>query len=168
MGIKNIVDKISELLKKYRYAILVLAIGLILMSIPAGSKKTISNEKTPVTIETEPSVNEQLESVLSQIDGAGRVEVMLTIQCGEEKIYQTNQDITVSGDSNSSRIDTVIVTDANRNQTGVIKQVNPASYKGAIIVCQGAESPSVRLAIIDAVSKITSLRTDQVCVLKMK
>ena len=168
MGIKNIVDKISELLKKYRYAILVLAIGLILMSIPAGSKKTISNEKTPVAIETEPSVNEQLESVLSQIDGAGRVEVMLTIQCGEEKIYQTNQDITVSGDSNSSRIDTVIVTDANRNQTGVIKQVNPASYKGAIIVCQGAESPSVRLAIIDAVSKITSLRTDQVCVLKMK
>lgn len=168
MGIKNIVDKISELLKKYRYAILVLAIGLILMSIPAGSKKTISNEKTPVAIETEPSVNEQLESVLSQIDGAGRVEVMLTIQCGEEKIYQTNQDVTVSGDSNSSRIDTVIVTDANRNQTGVIKQINPASYKGAIIVCQGAESPSVRLAIIDAVSKITSLRTDQICVLKMK
>jgi hypothetical protein len=39
---------------------------------------------------------------------------------------------------------------------------------GAIVVCQGADSPSVKLAITQAVAKITGLGTDEICVLKMK
>ena len=41
-------------------------------------------------------------------------------------------------------------------------------YQGAIILCQGADSPSVRLAITQAVSKVTGLPTDRIAVLKMK
>lgn len=169
MDIKNIVDKTTGLFKKYRYAALVLAIGLILMSIPGSNKNRTASEQQPETvIHAQPSVSEQLQSILCHIDGAGKVEVMLTIQTGEEKIFQTNQDISTSGESNTSRIDTVILTDTDRNQSGMIKQINPAIYKGAIIVCQGAESPAVKLAIMDAVSKITGLRADQICILKMK
>ena len=169
MGIKTIVDKITVFFKKYRYALLVLAIGLTLMWIPTGNSNAKSTEQYPQqeVIQT-PSVEEQLKSILCQVEGAGRVEVMLTIKAGEETIFQTNQDLSVSGDSNASQTDTVTLTDSNRNQTGMIKQINPATYNGAIVVCQGADSPGVRLAIIEAVSKITNLRTDQICVLKMK
>jgi stage III sporulation protein AG len=62
----------------------------------------------------------------------------------------------------------VIITDGNRNQKPVISQVIPAKYLGAVIICQGADQPTVRLAIVEAVSKLTGLGTDRVCVLKMK
>jgi len=39
---------------------------------------------------------------------------------------------------------------------------------GAVIVCQGADDPQVRLSIVDAVSKVTGLGSDKISVLKMK
>ena len=62
----------------------------------------------------------------------------------------------------------MIIVDADRKESGLIKQVNPQKYLGAIVVCQGADSPSVRLAITQAVSRIIGLSADKICVLKMK
>jgi len=67
-----------------------------------------------------------------------------------------------------TRITTITVTGTNRNEEGLIKQINPPTYLGAIIICQGADSASVRLAIVDAVSKLTGLGADSIAVLKMK
>jgi hypothetical protein len=39
---------------------------------------------------------------------------------------------------------------------------------GAVIVCQGADKPVVRLAIVEAVADATGLSTDTITVLKMK
>ena len=47
-------------------------------------------------------------------------------------------------------------------------QVNPARFLGAVVVCQGADDPQVRLQVIDAVSKATGLRSNCIAVLKMK
>ena len=68
----------------------------------------------------------------------------------------------------TTKTDTVTVTDAQRNESGLIRQVNPPVYKGAVIVCQGADNAAVRLAIVDAVGKATGLGADKISVLKMK
>ena len=83
-------------------------------------------------------------------------------------LYQTDDSTSYSDTSNTTRIDTVTVTDDTRNQTGLIQQVIPPTYQGAIVVCQGADSPAVRLAIVEAVSKVTGLGADRISVLKMK
>ena len=70
--------------------------------------------------------------------------------------------------SEKEDIDTVIITDSERNQNGLIHQINPPSYMGAIIVCQGADDPAVKLSITEAVSKITGLKTNRISVLRMK
>ena len=114
------------------------------------------------------SVSELLGDILSQIHGAGKVQVMLTVASGEETHFQTDIKQSNSEQTDSSQSDTVIITDADRNQAGLIKQINPPVYRGAIIVCQGADSASVRLAIVDAVAKVTGLSADRICVLKMK
>lgn len=138
------------------------------MLLPSG--KTNSNKETDIIVTQNNilSVEEQLGSILSQVRGAGEVQVMLTQAYGEETLYQTNEDFSDAGDSNTTRIDTVTITDADRNETGLVRQVNPPTYQGAIIVCQGADSPTVRLAIIEAVSKVTGLGADKISVLKMK
>ena len=96
------------------------------------------------------------------------VQVMLTLASGEETLYQTNEDYSIGDNTNTKRSDTVTVTDAQRNETGLIRQQNPPKYLGAIVVCNGADSPEVRLAVVEAVSKVTGLGADDISVLKMK
>ena len=169
MDIKQLPEKFYKLIKKYRYALLIIAIGLLMMTIPNTGNQI--NRTTPEETDAEPtesSLEDRLTSVLSLVDGAGQVRVILTIAEGEEIVYQTDDNITSTNDSNSKTIDTVTITDAQRNQTGLICQINPVSYKGVIIVCQGADNPTVRLNLVDAVSKLTGLGANRISVLKMK
>lgn len=154
-------------LKRYRFAILILLAGLALMLIPV--KREEQQYQNPVQSEMvdRPEIPEELARILSQIQGAGKVEVMLTVAYGEKTIYQTDEDIS-GGEGGSTRIETVITTGSDRSQNGLIQQVNPPVYLGAIIVCQGADRSSVRLAIVEAVSKVTGLGADRISVVKMK
>lgn len=162
-------DRFLEFLKKYRYVLLVLAVGLLLMCLPEGGESAQTRESgTPVPDTAAVSMEQRLEEILSQIEGAGKVRVMLTEQTGERYTYQTDEDLTDSADSVSSRQDTVIITDANRSQQGLLRQVDPPQYQGAVVVCQGADRAGVRLAIVQAVSNVTGLGANQVSVLKMK
>lgn len=167
MEIKQWKNKMGEVFKKYKYAIIVLLVGLILMAFP-GFDTDIKTETVEAPKTSLQSLEQKLSVLLSKVDGAGEVEVILTVAAGEEIIYQTNDDYTDSDSSVSNNINTVTVTDSDRNQTGLIKQVKSETYKGAIIVCSGADDPTVRLAIVDAVSRITGLKTNCISVLKMK
>lgn len=170
MEIKELLRRITDFLKKYRYAAIVLVIGIALMvfPVPSGDNRENVEEKQTVPAELSISVEDRLEKILSQIDGAGRVEVMLTIAFGEEKLYQYDEDTSVSDTTNSLRKTVVTVTDSQRNETGLIRQINPPVYMGAVIICQGAENPTIKLAIVDAVSKATGLGANEISVLKMK
>ena len=160
--------KVIGFLGKYRYAAIVLLIGIVLMLLPSyvnsGRTETVitNKEESILTIE------EKLSRILSEVKGAGEVRVMLTLASGEETLYQTNEDYSIGDNTNTKRSDTVTVTDAQRNETGLIRQQNPPKYLGAIIVCNGADSPEVRLAVVEAVSKVTGLGADDISVLKMK
>lgn len=169
MGIKGTYDKLLSAVKKYRYALLVLAIGLLLMIIPEFNINTAEQEQA-VTNEpaSEPTLEMRLSQILSQVDGAGPVQVVLTVSAGEEVVYQTDNNSSYHTDTNTVNTNTVVVTNADRSQTGLIRQKNPALYQGAIIVCQGADNPQVHLAIVEAVSRITGIGTNQISVLKMK
>ncbi len=169
VGIKALSEKIYAIFKKYRYVLLVLAIGLVLMAIPGTGEHAKNNDSDNVEIiQSVPTLEERLTEILSQVAGAGKVRVILTVAEGEEIVYQTNDDTSNTNDSCNVNIDTVTITDAQRNQNGLIRQVNPASYQGAVVVCQGADNASVRLALVDAVSKLTGLGTNCISVLKMK
>lgn len=163
------ISAVSNLVKKYRYVALVLIIGLTLMVIPFGSnsnKKEITESKSPSVDDVDLST--QLSNILSNVDGAGHVSILLTVGEGELTLYQTDTDITNRENESIERTSTVTVTDANRNQAGLIRQINPPKYLGAVVVCDGADDPSVRLAVAEAVSKATGLGLDRISVLKMK
>ena len=160
--------KLLQVINKYKYVIIIMIIGILFLLLPSGNNT--SSEKAVISEHADNilSVEDQLSQVLSYVKGAGKVQVMLSIASGEETLYQTNENHSLDADRQSNNIDTVTITDSGRNQSGLVRQVNPAVYSGAIIVCQGADDPAVRLSIIDAVSKITGLRTDKISVLKMK
>ena len=109
---------------------------------------------------------QRLEQILSRISGVGEVDVMLTVACGQQTVYQTDTDSSESG--NTQRNDTVIVTDSERANTGLVKRIDAPQYMGAVIVCKGGNDPVVQLAVVDAVSKALGLSSNEISVLKMK
>lgn len=155
-------ERITDLLKRYRYGALVLLIGLGLMLMPTSQKQSVSGT---AAIETESiPVAEELEQILGQIQGVGKVKVLLTQAAGEITVYQKNTD----QGADSLREETVLLTDESRTEQGLVRQVLPPQYLGAVIVCQGGDRASVRLDIVDAVSAVTGLTSDKITVLKMK
>ena len=161
MDIKGIREKAGKWFAKYKYLALILLVGIGLMLIPSRSGSEETPAQTPQHTVEATDIADQLEGILSNIKGAGRVQVMLTVKSGEQTIYQTDTPAT-------DRQDTVIITDDNRAQNGLVQQVISPTYRGAIVLCQGADSASVCLAIKEAVSKVTGLDTSQISVLKMK
>ena len=163
IGIK---EKLLPWISKYRYVLLVLAVGLGLMLLPTGkteaAREDAPAEESPET--DQESLDSRLMQLLSQISGVGDVRVLLSIAEGEETLYQTDSQTS----QDQSRIETVLVTGADRTQDGLIKQVKPPVYRGAVVVCKGGDKASVRLAVVEAVSSLTGLGADQISVLKMK
>ena len=161
MDIKALKEKAGLWIGKYKYLALILFVGVGLMLIP-GSKKedkaTVQNIQSPVQTS---SLTEDLEDILSNIKGAGRVQVMLTIKSSEQTVYQMDTPAT-------DRQDTVIITGDDRSQSGLVQQIISPTYRGAIVLCQGADSANVCLSIKEAVSKVTGLDASQISVLKMK
>ena len=147
-------------IKKFQYILIVLAVGILVMLIPAGQteQEELISQEIPVQYDLE----EKLEGILSQISGVGKTEVLLTELSGSETIYQSDSAHNLSGS------DTVILTDGSRNQYGLVRQTLPPAYKGAVVVCKGADSASVRLAVVNAVMRATGLSSDCISVLKMK
>lgn len=164
---KQISERLTDWAKKYKYVFIIVIAGIALMMLPSGTNE--EKTKTEQIIQSnQQTMEERLTEALSQIRGAGRVRVMLTEAAGAETIYKTDEHISTGGDSSSSQKDTVTVTDKDRTQNGLITQIIPPQYQGALIVCQGADDPQVRLAIAEAVASLTGLRTDRITIVRMK
>lgn len=152
-------QQLINCIKKYQYVLILFLIGISFMLLP-------QKENQPTMIPSEerslPDLEMELAALLSQIAGVGKAEVLLTEASGSDTIYQ------IDTAQNQSNFDTVIVTDGNREETGLVKQILPPVYRGAVIVCQGADSAGVRLSVVEAVKSVTGLSSDCITVLKMK
>lgn len=160
-------DKVRSFLKKYRYPAIILAVGVVLMSLPTREEAD-SLPQTTQPIAEQTSLADSLEDILSKMEGVGSVRVLLTEAQGGETIYQTDEDQNNGENSSSLREETVILSDERRTETGLVRQKIPPVYRGAIIVCQGADQPAVKLAIVNAVANVTGIGADRISVLKMK
>lgn len=155
---------LADWLSRYKYVLLVGLIGVGLLLLPSGTKdKTQAPVTQPVAVK--PALEDQLELLLRQLQGAGDVKLLLTTAQGERYIYQTDSN---AGQNGEVRLETVIVSGADRQENPVLQQTVGPVYQGAVVLCQGAADAAVRLAVVEAVSKATGLGADKICVLKMK
>lgn len=159
-------ERIKDAFAKYKFVFLVLCIGILLMTFPEGNKETGEISAAEITVEPE-DITSELTEILGQIQGVGKVRVMITESVAQETVYQTDEDRSGSGDSVTGRVETVIVSH-NGAEQGLIRTVTPPVYLGAVIVCQGGGDPRVQLAVTQAVASVTGIGADRITVLKMK
>ena len=159
-------ELIISIFRKYKWTAAVILAGILLMGLPQGGseKPSVRTEEEEIHI----SLEQQLETILSAMEGAGGVRVLLTEAEGEEQYFQTDQEERRSGDSQDRQQETVIINAQDRSQQGLVRRTDPPVYRGAVVLCQGADSARVRLAVVEAVATATGLRSDKISVLKMK
>ena len=116
MDVNMLKESFFEFTKKYKYVVLILLIGIGLMLLPTGKQReSVTQNQPEKRMEKEGSASVLLADVLSNIDGAGKVQVYLTIASGEQTIYQTNDTVSTGVDTSNTQIDTVTITDAQGN-----------------------------------------------------
>lgn len=173
----EITGKVLKVLKKYKYAVLILLLGIALLLLPSSKKETQTQTaeapQTTADDDTYAAQTEQrLTEMLSKIDGAGRVEVMLTLRTGSRTRYltdtQNSEETSESGTQRTSEQKTVILSEGSAYDKAAVSAVDYPLFQGALIVSEGADSASVKLALTQAVAALTGLSSDQITVVKMK
>jgi len=163
--------KVSSYLKKYKYVTLIIVIGIVLILIPP--KESTSKEKSVSAPALEFDLADEearIAQAISKMTGAGKVTVVLTLQSTMETVYQTDMtersDVGQSTQRNDKETRTVTVSaGSGAEQAAVVRKKYPI-YQGALIVCDGADRPDVKLNIVGAVSSLTGLPSNKITVVK--
>ncbi len=169
---KNMLSgKLPELMKKFKYPMLILALGLVLMLVPTGEKKqevltTVSESREESEGFELKQFTEDAEQILGGISGAGRVQVQFTLDTDGETYYLYDETSVIDEGSSELRQETVFARIAG-DETPVSRlRIYPA-FRGALVLAQGADNPQVVLGIKEAISSLTGLGMDKITVLKM-
>lgn len=139
----------------------VLAIGCLLLLLPAGEGETFRPESggdTGEAFDLE-QFERRLEDALSQIEGAGETRVVLSLDSGARQILAQDKEQTTSGAS----VQTVTVGGSSHQSVVPVQTVAPG-FRGALVVSTGAKDAGVRLELTRAVGVLTGLRSDCICV----
>lgn len=155
---------------KFRIPLLIFAAGLLLMLLPTGTRSTRSSDTAAQTAQTPELTPPQaeMEAILSRIEGAGRVELMLTLRTSGASVYQTDTRTVTSGSGTTEECETVFGQTSGSGKEPVVQTTLAPQYQGALVVCDGADRASVRLAVVQAVASLTGLGSNQIAVVKMK
>lgn len=160
----------------------------------ATSSKMIGNDKNPLTLEStstddeknklmrteEQEVERKLKETLENIQGVGKVQVMVYFKGGEEQIPAINindstslteekdidggtRKITQKNDGRSI----VMMNTQNGTEPFVVKKYKP-EVTGVCVVSEGAENNLTKLEIQKAVVNLFDLKENQVNVYAMK
>lgn len=133
---------------------------------PAATDATSSGSgaaaQDPVR-QDEAALEAKVRAALEQIDGVGRVTVIVTLAGSERLSYaretETSQETTEERDSSggtrhstqeSSR-DTVVMAQAGGGNQPVLAQATMPEIKGVLVVAEGARNPAVRELVANAV-----------------
>lgn len=154
----------KEALGRYKYALLVVALGAVLLLLPTGAGEKDQEEQASAELADSfdlEAFEEKLEQALSQIDGAGSTSVVLTLDGGSRQVLAQDLDRDSDGGGTAT---TVTVGRGSGSQTVVPLQTLAPSFRGALVVCPGGGDPQVRLRLVEAVSALTGLGSDRISI----
>lgn len=152
-----------------------------------SNKKLVSTDETIQTVETstelgssQDGIEEKLENILSNIKGAGNVNVLITYSqtsqiipmYDEDSSTSTTQEEDSSGGTRttneSSSKKEIIYEEENGVKTPITQTIINPKIEGAIVTAQGANDAEVRTCIIQAVEAVTGLATYKIQVFEME
>ena len=151
-------------------------IGLLLIFISSllpekSSEETTTDEPPPV--QTESDYRKELENelcdIISAIDGAGTVKVMITMDTTAEDVYAANRTESKREDASQEsqmgeETEYVIIKGKDGNETAVLRKQRMPEIRGVLIVCDGGKSAVTREKITQAAAGALGIAQGKVVV----
>jgi len=164
------VEQLKELLARYKFVLIMIAAGVGLLLWPFGKEKQADAEvkegilggQEDFSVE---ALQEQLSEILSKVEGAGDVSVMLTVRSGMERVLAANREENEQDSEWELREEIVVISGEGGEEAILIRQNYP-TFQGALVVCPGGDDPEVRLNITRALSALTGLSSSRITVCK--
>ena len=111
---------------------------------------------------------QRMAEILSKVEGAGQVDVMLTYRQTEEKSIARNEVREESSDNLRTENTAILLEDGDGATQPLILSENSPVVEGVVIAAQGADSPAVVAALNQAAQALLDVPAHKVAVLKMK
>ena len=141
-------------------AVGVLAMLLLLLSelLPSGNtqKAAASTAQTATVSQYQTQLEQQLEELIRQMQGAGKTTVMLTLETGEETIYALD---TQSGQAQSQETHVLL-----EDGTALTETVYQPQIRGVAVLCEGGSDVRVAARITELLSALLDLPSNRICV----
>ncbi|PWW05658.1 stage III sporulation protein AG [Paenibacillus cellulosilyticus] len=128
----------------------------------------------------EQPLENRLKEILEKIVGVGPVDVLVSVESTEETVFVSNeqksQQTTEETDKNGGRRHMTSVTDngtivmyeQSGDQTPIITKKIKPRISGVLIVAKGAENPTVKRLILDAVEKGINVPVNRISIVPRK
>lgn len=142
-------------------AVGIAAMVLILISelVPDEKKAVTESEKIDaLTYQTQ--LEQRLEQLISQMSGAGKTTVMITLATGEEAVYAVD---TRSGEAQSQQTHVLLEDGTALTETVYLPQIC-----GAAILCEGGADVRIAARITELVGALLDLPSNRICVEQRK
>lgn len=174
--------KLFSKLKKIKHLEIYLVIGLVCIVLfiwffDFGDTKK-AEEQNVLTSNSLSSYTNELETklskTLSQIDGAGEVSVMITLDGSSQLILayetesrsNTTDNTTANGTTtktnNTTANSTPIIINSNGQSSPLVLSEIMPNIKGVVVVCEGASNIRVKLNILEAVQALLGVNSSQI------
>ena len=156
------IKKLFKDKKSIIYICIIFAVGIFLMS---GTPKTAAKiENTKQTRD----ISRQLEKILSEVEGAGNVKVLISYSSSGEKIlaYDSEEENRAEDGRDETNVKNQVVYDSSRTPF-VLTEYMP-EVQGVIIAAQGADNENVKNQLIKGTMALLGIDEHKIEVLKMK
>ena len=166
----------SDLILAVFFGIILIAVGNLMFD--SSPKKEKAEETTAFNeIGNKDNYISELESktenIFSHINGAGKVDVMLTLNSGRESVYaeENKKSVTKNDESGMSENEENKIVMRNNNDGStepvLIKELT-AEISGVVIVSEGGDDILVKNSLIRAAQALFGVSANKVEVFKMK
>ena len=181
--IKALLEKKKWKGKDFMIGILIVGALCAVLAFPTGEKDTINvaeeitkEEEFLCTNDYETELENRLEEILSQMEGVGRVEVMITLEASSREVIE--KDLSVSenksgetmgtiSDSSLAKEEVTVYSDTTAgNIPYVVQEIYP-EVEGVLVVAEGGGDSYVNLAITDAIQALFGVDVHKIKIVKM-
>ena len=172
--IKSFVSKFKDIFSviKNKKNVLIVSLGfigifLIFISeiVPEREKEIV---KTPSDLPSgfELELEKRLEEAVSQISGAGKTDITITLDSSKEYFYAKNSSENID-DSETEKESELVILEGAEGEEPIVLKTDEAKIRGVLVVSEGGNDPLVCEKILEAICALLDIPSNKVSVAKM-
>ena len=125
------------------------------------------------------TLQQNLENIISSIDGAGKSKVLVTFENSVETVYATEEkknkeasedkaegEVTRKKETDDCEKKYITIKDGEGTEHALaVTEIEP-KVKGVVAICKGGDNPVVKQKVTEAITTALNITSKRVCVIK--